>query len=958
MPRADASTTLSIDIGTTTVVAARLNGNAPADAAAEIVVRMPAVVGVDGDRVVTGRTAAELATTHPDQTVAQLIRRLGDSSPVVLDGRAFSVGELLGHVVTDVVAQADVDPATTRLVFTHPASWKDHRLDLLASIGAAAGFATVEVVSDPIAVIQPLSCDAAAEHLLVVDVGGGTVDATIVETNADGATIVATQSLERLGGNDFDQAVFAHVMASVDGMIEDLDRRDPEVRRTLMTLRAGCTTAKEQLSTDTDATVVVKVPGLDTSVRMTRAEFESVIRPQVEAIATLVDRLVAGAGPNGIDRVITTGGSAAVPLIGETLSGHLGRSVVAGDDPATSTARGAASPPVPDTTIDDPDSPVITSHERPQLMNDEAPTSPGPDAGAGSPATPGTRHTPAPPPPVDKGTGTSTAAKVGVGAAAAAAAAAAAVVFGDDIASALGDDDGADDTMDEFDVVAPADAPAAAEGVAGPDGVPLDTPATARDADDSFDSPAAARTTQRPSRAPADHDGGDSGAGDDARRAPNRPPREAPDAATQATSPPQANPSAAAAAAPAPGAAAETPTTAPDSGDARFEAARATLLERLENFEAPPGTSPEDAAELRQELADAVARFQPLPGQSADEALVAMRDDFDQRVQDFVQDQKIEALVAEAERDNQDAAADAAAAPTDPAATTAPAAPTDDTPTDPTAQADPSAPTDDAASTDAPAITDDPTATDDTTITGDPTVTDDATATDDTTVTDDTTATDDTTVTDPVADVAGDTPVAGADDDTAIGEPPTASEPADGLFDDFDDAAGRFEVRPDLIDRGGLAVDDLAGDTGPVAGEPGAVAPAAGGGAAPSHDTIDAPADVVLDLGDDFVGDSVYSGIVEVDVPLVDLDPAGIAIGLDQPSGDGTVVDGIAVDPAGLEVRAELPPDFVQPVYVEPEPFMADVPIVEEAVSDFGVQGLEDEGNAPVDDVPDDLIDG
>ena len=95
--------------------------------------------------------------------------------------------------------------------------------------------------------------------------------------------------------------------------------------------------------------------------------------------------------------------------------------------------------------------------------------------------------------------------------------------------------------------------------------------------------------------------------------------------------------------------------------DAAFEAARATLLERLDNFEAPPGTSPEDAAALRQELADAVEALPTTPRAEHRGGAGGDPRHFDDRVQDFVQDQKIETLVREVEEDNQaEAAAEAA----------------------------------------------------------------------------------------------------------------------------------------------------------------------------------------------------------------------------------------------------------------------------------------------------------
>ena len=80
--------------------------------------------------------------------------------------------------------------------------------------------------------------------------------------------------------------------------------------------------------------------------------------------------------------------------------------------------------------------------------------------------------------------------------------------------------------------------------------------------------------------------------------------------------------------------------------DPEFEALRNRLRDSLADWEAPEGTSPEDAAELRTQLEALVDRYQPA-GRPADDALADPRAAFDERVQDFVQDQKIDALVEE-----------------------------------------------------------------------------------------------------------------------------------------------------------------------------------------------------------------------------------------------------------------------------------------------------------------------
>ena len=478
---------MSIDLGTTTIVAALARN----DADVEVVFAEPSTVSIDGDTVLVGEVAQPIAATRPDATVQQLIRRLGDSSPVVLDGRAFSVVELFGHVVSHVAATANLavglDPAATRLVLTHPAGWRDHRLDLLASVGRTAGFATVDLVSEPIAAVRSQPTEATEGTTLIVDVGGGTVDATLVRTDPHAiGEVVSTQSLERLGGSDFDQAVFTHVSASVDDMIGALDRRDPAVRAGIMALRSNCSSAKERLSSETDASIELALPGLNTTVRITRAEFESLIRPQIDAVVALVDRVLSAAGLDAADlaAVVVVGGSAPIPLVAEMLAGHLGRGVAISTDSAAAVALGAATSTAPSLTDEASDTNATPDTHKDDSMNDNTNDSPVTPTTDTEPSDAAARRTPmAPPPPGPSGPSTGT--KVAAGAAAAAAAVAAGVIFGDDIAAALDGDD-TDAGMDEFDAVAAPDS-------AGPAGVPLDEPTDA-----SVDSPTSAPQVNRP----------------------------------------------------------------------------------------------------------------------------------------------------------------------------------------------------------------------------------------------------------------------------------------------------------------------------------------------------------------------------------------------------------------------------------------------------------------------------
>ena len=91
------------------------------------------------------------------------------------------------------------------------------------------------------------------------------------------------EGIERLGGVDFDDAVFSHVRNSVGEALDRLDPADEEVLAAVARLRRDCVEAKEALSADTEVRIPVLLPGLQTTVRLVRGEFEEMIRDDVEA---------------------------------------------------------------------------------------------------------------------------------------------------------------------------------------------------------------------------------------------------------------------------------------------------------------------------------------------------------------------------------------------------------------------------------------------------------------------------------------------------------------------------------------------------------------------------------------------------------------------------------------------------------------------------------------------------
>jgi len=347
---------LGIDLGTTFSAAAVSRSVGAGWTAPEMVglsdrrtdVASVVFVGPDGGFVV-GAAAERRALSDPDRVVREFKRRLGDPTPVVVGGRTFTPEELCARLVrwiVDAVATQEGGPAE-RIALTHPASWGDHKLALLAEALDAHGL-TVTFLAEPQAAALHY---AANERVLpgsaiaVYDLGGGTFDAAVVRKGEHGGFGLQgrPEGLDRLGGVDFDQVVFDHVVAGLPEAFDGLDETDPAVLSAVARLRRDCTEAKEALSADTEADVPVLLPGLRATVRLHRGEFSEAIREQVGETVEALRRAVASAGlrPESLDAVLLVGGSSRVPLVSQMLSEELGRPVTVDTDPTHAIAKGA-----------------------------------------------------------------------------------------------------------------------------------------------------------------------------------------------------------------------------------------------------------------------------------------------------------------------------------------------------------------------------------------------------------------------------------------------------------------------------------------------------------------------------------------------------------------------------------------------------------------------------------------
>jgi actin-like ATPase involved in cell morphogenesis len=343
---------LGVDLGTTyTAAAIGRDGRAEMCTLGERAASIPSVVLVRQDgEVLVGDAAQRRSVTEPTRVAREFKRRLGDTAPLILGGVPYTPEVLMAHVLRHVVRQVSTleDRPPDEVVLTHPANFGPYKLDLMREVARQADVSNVRLLAEPQAAALAYAQRASIEPgttVAVYDFGGGTFDVALVRRDGDGSfrLVGSPEGMDRLGGIDFDQAIMARVVADV-GLSDRLADADPTVLSALADLRDRCREAKEALSTDVDAAIAVNLPGVQTNVRLNRAEFEDLIRPRIVETVESLQRVIRNSGmaSTDIDRVLLVGGSSRIPMVAESVRSITGRPVALDANPKNAICQGAA----------------------------------------------------------------------------------------------------------------------------------------------------------------------------------------------------------------------------------------------------------------------------------------------------------------------------------------------------------------------------------------------------------------------------------------------------------------------------------------------------------------------------------------------------------------------------------------------------------------------------------------
>ncbi len=276
---------------------------------------------------------------------------MGTDKTVFTDhqGRDYSAEAISSLVLRKLKADAEsaCQEAVTGAVITVPAHFNEAERRATVNAGRLADLPVLGVVEEPVAAATYFGLDAkhGEKTIFVFDIGGGTLDATVLQATPDGLYVLATEGAKNIGGKNFDEVIM--------GIVEDQYRSQHRVgisddNEAMQKLRTFATRAKIELS-EPGRGVISKpliLAGRQIRVTFNRAQFEEAAEPWLEASELICEKALkaAGMGWDDIDDLVLTGGSSLLPCVERKVREMSGlpKTRVRRQQPHASVAYGAA----------------------------------------------------------------------------------------------------------------------------------------------------------------------------------------------------------------------------------------------------------------------------------------------------------------------------------------------------------------------------------------------------------------------------------------------------------------------------------------------------------------------------------------------------------------------------------------------------------------------------------------
>ncbi|MFA6667902.1 MAG: molecular chaperone DnaK [Candidatus Methanomethylophilaceae archaeon] len=348
---------IGIDLGTSNSAAAIMEGGRPtmipsAEGTTVGGKAFPSYVAFTKDgQLLVGEPARRQAVSNPDGTIKNVKRKMGTSEKVKALGKEYTPQQVSAYILQKIKrdAEAYLGETISKAVITVPAYFDDNQRQATKDAGAIAGMEVVRIINEPTAAALAYGLDKTdvEQKILVFDLGGGTLDVTIMDLSGGVFEVLSTSGDTKLGGSDMDESLTKYVIEQFKKETGvDLSKDNMAFWR----VREACEKAKIELSTTMQTEINLPYISSDASgpkhlvQTITRAKLEELVEPIVSRCRKSIDQAIKDANLKNdqIDKVIMVGGPTRMPIVQNFVENIVGPKIQRGIDPMECVSMGAA----------------------------------------------------------------------------------------------------------------------------------------------------------------------------------------------------------------------------------------------------------------------------------------------------------------------------------------------------------------------------------------------------------------------------------------------------------------------------------------------------------------------------------------------------------------------------------------------------------------------------------------
>ncbi len=349
---------IGIDLGTSNSAASVMIGGKPtiiqaAEGTSIGGKAFPSYVAFTKDgQLLVGEPARRQMVTNPEGTVIAAKRKMGTDFKFKVYDKEYTPQQISSFILQKIKRDSEsyIGETVDKAVITVPAYFNDNQRQATKDAGEIAGLEVVRIINEPTAASLAYGLDKVNKDLkiIVFDLGGGTLDVTIMEMGGGVFQVKSTSGDTQLGGTDMDNLIVEYIIQEFKSQ-SSIDIHNDKAA--MMRIKEAAEKAKIELSNVMTTEVNLPFLTYDPStgpknlvMTLSRSKLEELLRPIIERCRTPLLQAIEDAKlkPADIDKIILIGGPTRMPIVRQFITTLLNKEPERGIDPMEAVAMGAA----------------------------------------------------------------------------------------------------------------------------------------------------------------------------------------------------------------------------------------------------------------------------------------------------------------------------------------------------------------------------------------------------------------------------------------------------------------------------------------------------------------------------------------------------------------------------------------------------------------------------------------